>query len=173
MTKPVKGFRLEEGLIDELLTDSKKKRTTLNAHVAMILSSYTLHYKYMERLHYFWISPEMFAELIKSKSQTELKKLADLYTKDLIKQIKFSHIEMNSHSFMNFIEGTCFIRNIPFSEKSWKRGAVRYTIFHGLGENWSIIKKIVLENLMETVGILVNDFELDDEYLTFTVWHIG
>jgi hypothetical protein len=173
MTNPVKGFRLDEDLLDELINDSKKKRTNLNAHVSMILDTYTSHYKYMERLHYFWVSPEMFFELIKLTSQNDLKKLGNIYAKDLIKQMKFSHVEVNSRSIMDLLEGMCFIRNIPFSEKAWKRGASRYTIFHGLGENWSTIKKIALQDMMESVGVLINDFELDHEYITFTVWHDG
>ncbi len=125
----------------------------------------------MERLHYFWLSPDMFSEMLKSQNETQLKKLAIIYEKNIIKQMRFANMEMNSHSIMNFIEGTCFLRNIPFSEKEMKQGAIKYSIFYGLGRNWNILKKFAIQTLMESTNTQVNEFIINDDYISFTVRH--
>ncbi len=167
----MKGFRLDEKLVESLVEDTKKKRTNLNNNVSMILSAYTSHYKYMEKLHYFWLSPDMMSKILKSQNETQLKKLANIYAKNIIKQMRFSNIEMNSHSIMDFIEGSCFLRNIPFSEKKMGNGSIKYSIFYGLGRHWNILKKFAIQTLMESTNTPVNNFSTNNDHISFIVKH--
>ncbi len=113
----------------------------------------------------------MFQLLIEQTIDGNIKKIAKAYEIDLLKQIKFSHIPMDSRSIMTFIEGTCFIRDIPFSENPLSDTETRYNIFHGFGTKWSQIKKLSVESLMNSIDAEVNDFEVSDDCLSFTVKH--
>lgn len=59
----------------------------------------------------------MLEQLI-DHSNVSIEKISKAYEIDLIKQMRFNCISMDSHSIMEFIESTCFIRNMPFSENS-------------------------------------------------------
>jgi len=171
VTSTVKGFRLDDEIIDELGRDSRKRRITLSNHVCSILTNYNGSYRHLERLHYVWSSRELMTELIKNVDSKCIEKLGDVIAKDLKKQIRYSQGEFDVQAVMQTIESNCLIQDIPFTEKDLEGGSVRYTLFHELGKTWTSITKMVFEKIFKDTTTRFTDFVGNGDYMSFTISH--
>lgn len=171
MANRVKGFRLEDSLVSELQNESEQKRISLNNHVSNILTKHAISYRHLEKLHYLWSSPELIKALLESLDQDKIKKILKIYEKDLIRQIRYSQGDLNSITVMNLIENNCLLQDIPYTKQNKGNGEVKYIILHQLGEKWSDLNKMALENIMKSISATIKDFDYNGEHLSLTVIH--
>ena len=171
MRNTVKGFRLNDILLGDLKTESKEKKITLNNHVNNILERHNETYKNLHKLNYMWVSPEFVKNCIDGQSETNTKKISEIYLDDLKNQVRYCHGDITSHSVMETLENTCLIHNIPVNKKEFTDGSVKYTIIHKLGKNWSKIQKHTIENLIGKTEGKVTEMKTNCDFMSFKINH--
>ena len=171
MRNTVKGFRLDDKVLSELKTESREKRITLNNHVNNILAVHNETYRNLQKLHYIWLSPELLQLIINHVPERGIKKTGDVYLKDLKKQVRYCHGDLDSHSIMDTIENICCMQDIPVNIKEFTDGSKQYTIIHGLGKKWSMIQKYALEKAFSEINTTVTKFCINCDHITFTINH--
>jgi hypothetical protein len=149
--------------------ESREKRITLNNHVNNILAIHNETYRNLQKLHYLWLSTEFVKSVVSHVPEKSITKVGELFLKDIKKQIRYCHEEMDSNTVMDTIEGICILQDIPFNLQEYVNGEKKYTILHGLGRKLSLIQKYTLEKLFSEISNLIKNFSMNCEHITFTV----
>lgn len=171
MRNTVKGFRLDDKILDDLKNESREKKITLNNHVNNVLGNHTEIYRNLHKLNYIWLSPEFVARCIDLIDKKDIEKLGEIFLNDLKNQIRYCQGEITSHGMMDTIEGNCLIHNIPVNVKEFADGSRKYMIIHKLGHNWGMIQKYALENLVTLTNSAIKDMTVNDDHMSFTIVH--
>lgn len=167
----VKGFRLDDNVLDELKNESREKRITLNNHVNNVLARHNEVYRNLHKLNYIWSSPEFIKNCLDFADEKNIEKLGKILFNDLKNQIRYCQGDISSHGIMNTIESNCLIQNIPVNVKEFADGSKQYMIIHKLGHSWGMIQKYALENLVSLTNSKIKDMTVNDDHMSFTIVH--
>ena len=171
VTNTVKGFRLDDKVLADLKEESREKRITLNNHVNNVLAVHSETYSNLQKLHYIWTSPEFLKMICDFVPERRIKQAGDVYLRDLKKQVRYCHGDLDSHSVMETVQNICIIQDIPVNLKEFSDGREQYTLIHNLGKKWSMIQKYVLESVFSETKTKLSKFTINHDPITFTVHH--
>ncbi|MGD9671922.1 MAG: hypothetical protein AB7U98_00410 [Candidatus Nitrosocosmicus sp.] len=162
-------FRLNENVMKTIRTGATNREISLNSFANYILDKYIKQYKFEDNWGIAYINKPALIEIFSNMSKDEVINLAKHIGKNAINNrvlftygnasvdsvVKWTSDEMSRHSFS--------FKHIKEIDKDV------YTIWHGIGHNFSLYYKTILEELLDACLNKPVRFTLTDEILVFEI----
>ena len=139
-------FRIDEGVMDVLRSESEKREISLNTMLNQILKRYTEWDMYEPKVGMIPIARPLVAALFERMDEKEIVDIARKVGKNAVHDIAlFMKSSMDLQSFLSWFEMRIKTSSIEFSHSRLANGRHTYVIKHDLGYNWSLYHKNILE----------------------------
>lgn len=168
MTNSVKGFRLNDDLIESLNVEAKLKKITLNKHVSNILSKHNEVYAHLEESGIICHNPNILLILLEDVKEKTLKKISEIYADDL-KKITLSNgwDPENFDEVLQVIKSLSDVQGIMYKHKS-DSVTQTHTLIHPFGGNWGRINELSFEILTKKSNAVITEFKNSTNYFKFS-----
>lgn len=145
-------FRIEEGTMDLLRTESENREVSLNTLVNQILRRYVEWDMYEAKVGMLPIAKPVVSALFGEISKDQVVELAKKVGKNAVHDIAlFMKSRMDLPSFLSWFEMRMKSSSIEFSRNRLANGTNTYVMRHDLGYNWSLYHKTLLELIFNEV----------------------
>lgn len=160
-------FRLNENVMRAIRTEANNRDLSLNNFANYILKRYTDEDKFENDVGTAYINKPVVIEIFNKKSRDEVIKLAKHSAKNAIyNKVLFSDGYVNLETFVNWISGE--MNKYSFSFKHMiSKNKNTYIIWHGVGYNFSLYYKIILEEIFNDHLNRPVNFTITNEILVF------
>lgn len=162
-------FRLNENVMKIIRTEATNREISLNSFANYILDKYIKQYKLEDNLGTSYINKPALIEIFNSKTKDEVIDLAKHKGKNAINnRVLFTYGNTSIDSVVKWI-------NDEMSKHSFRFKHIKdinkdvYAIWHGMGHNFSIYYKTILEGLFDACLNKPVRFTLTDEILVFEI----
>jgi hypothetical protein len=144
-------FRIEEGIMELLRSESAKREVSLNTFVNQILKRFVEWDMYEPKVGMIPIAKPIVHTLFEKMSSEEIVEMAHKVGKGAVHDIAlFMKSSMDQDSFLSWLEMRMKNSSIEFSH-SVKEGKHVFVLKHDLGYNWSLYHKTMLELIFNEV----------------------
>ncbi|MEM3094171.1 MAG: hypothetical protein QXX64_00900 [Nitrososphaera sp.] len=145
-------FRIEEGIMDVLRSESEKREVSLNTMVNQILRRYAEWDMYEPKVGMIPIARPLVSALFEHMDEKEIVEIACKVGKNAVHDIAlFMKTRMDLQSFLSWFEMRIKTSSIEFSHSRLANGRHTYVIKHDLGYNWSLYHKTLLELIFNEI----------------------
>ncbi len=145
-------FRIDEGTMKVLRSESEKREISLNTIVNQILRRYTEWDMYEPKVGMIPIARLLVSALFEHMDEKEIVDMARKIGKNMVHDIAlFMKSRMDLQSFLSWFEMRIKTSSIEFSHNVLENGRHIYVIKHDLGYNWSLYHKTILELIFNEV----------------------
>ena len=143
------SFRIEQGVIQALQQESKKKGVPLSHVINKILKSYVTSERYFQELGFLLSSKDFIRKLLGRIEEKYIIDDAKEFGLTIAKEyIPYFFMDVNSYALLEFLE--IWLGRFPFQHRiDFKRHC--YSINHELGMNYSIFFREYMTALIEPI----------------------
>jgi hypothetical protein len=144
-------FRVEEGVMALLRSESEKREVSLNTLVNQVLKRFVEWDMFEPKVGMIPIAKPIVQTLFEKMTEEEIKEMARKVGKGAIHDIAlFMKSRMDLDSFLSWFEMRMKNSSIEFNH-SVKGGRHTFMTKHDLGYNWSLYHKTLLELIFNEV----------------------
>jgi hypothetical protein len=162
-------FRIEEGIMVKLRSESEKREVSLNTLVNQILKRFVEWDVYEPKVGMIPIARPIVHTLFENMEREEILEMAQKVGKGVVHDIAlFMKAKMDLSSFLSWLETRMKSSSIEFSH-SESEGRHVFVMKHDLGYNWSLYHKTILEQIFNDVLNRRVDIVTSNTMLTLTV----
>lgn len=145
-------FRIDEGVMDVLRSESEKREVSLNTLVNQVLKRYTEWGMYEPKVGMIPIARPLVSALFEHLDEKEVVEIARKVGKNTVHDIAlFMKTKMDLQSFLSWFEMRIKTSSIEFSHSRLADGRHTYVIKHDLGYHWSLYHKTLLELIFNEI----------------------
>jgi hypothetical protein len=162
-------FRINENVMAAIRTEADNSELSLNNFANYILDKYVKEYKFENDMGIAYINKPVVIELFNKKTDDEVIKIAKQSAKKAIyNRVLFSDGRVNLESFINWISDEMSKYYFGFKHlKSINKNT--YIIWHGIGHNFSLYYKTILEEFFHDHLKKPITFIMSDDLLVFEI----
>ena len=144
-------FRVEEGVMALLRSESEKREVSLNTLVNQVLRRFVEWDMFEPKVGMVPIAKPIVRTLFEKMSEQEIAEMAQQVGKGAVHDIAlFMKRKMDLDSFLSWFEMRMKNSSIEFSH-SVKGGRHTFMTKHDLGDNWSLYHKTLLELIFNEI----------------------
>jgi hypothetical protein len=144
-------FRIDNNVMQELQSEAKQRKVSLNTFVNQILMRFVEWDMYESKVGIMPIPKPILAALFEDMTKEEIIDLATNIGKNAVRDIAlFMKGKIDLDSFLSWFESR-MKNSFIITRTEEERRVHKYMIKHDLGENWSLYQKTVLELIFNEV----------------------
>ena len=160
-------FRIDEGILNKLRTESEHRETSLNTFVNQIFKRYVEWDMFESKVGMIPIAKPIVIELFGKMKKDEVTDMAIRIGKNTVHDIAlFMKGEIDLESFLSWLETRMKASSIEINHKI-ENDTHTIILKHDLGENWSLYHKTVLELIFSEVLDKNINFEYNTGMISF------
>ena len=162
-------LRLNQGILDKLLTESTANGITLNALVNQVLKRYTEWDSFEPKVGLMSVPKEITKSIFDILEDGEITQIAEQVGKiEYRNMVLIMQKEFDFDSFLDWLEKKLLQSNISITRVS-KRDRQQYIINHNMGRKWAYYHQAIIEMLNKEYFKYDLRVDFDDKLLIINI----